>query len=188
MKTVALKRMVVLFPGLFLLVVACRNGGPSSGVSDATAPATAQVAEEEDDYSPGKDRVLGVWGAVGAEDDFEERRTCKLWPVEASDRRAVKVLRFFNDSMVSNGCCAASEWLRVEPGFYLVQRGDADDGFEELFYLDERSDVLFLVARCARKDSATAFKQEIAAFRAKGGKGTEGFLARYQRANEIKRF
>lgn len=193
MRIVASKKTVVLFLGSFLLMVTalgCKTHRPPAAASGATVPSVVQAtgADEQEDDNPANDRVLGMWNAVGAEEDFEEQRTCKLWPVEASDKRAVKVLRFFNDSMVSNGCCAASEWLRIEPRFYTVRRGDDVSGFDELFYLDERSETLYLVARCEQKESEAAFKQAIAAFRAKGEMGTNDFPARYKRTNEIKRF
>ena len=75
MRIVASKKTVVLFLGSFLLMVTalgCKTHRPPAAASGATVPSVVQAtgADEQEDDNPANDRVLGMWNAVGAEEDF----------------------------------------------------------------------------------------------------------------------
>jgi hypothetical protein len=130
-------------------------------VEISTSPDAPKPAEEAkpirvgatsaDDFNPATDIVLGWWKTTF--DAFDEKRVSTLWPTDADDSRTLKTIRFLNDSMATNGCCAGAEWGFVAPKFYKVDRE-----IHELYYLPDDGTLYFL-ARLDPKESAKSFQK-----------------------------
>jgi hypothetical protein len=116
------------------------------------------AATSADDFDPATDPVLGWW--KGTADPFDEKKVSVLWPTDADDVRALRTIRFLNDSMATNGCCAGAEWGFVAPKFYKVDRE-----IHELYYLPDDGTLYFL-ARVEAKGSAEVFQKIVTAINA----------------------
>ena len=133
--------------------------------AEATKPVRVGATSEED-FDPATDIVLGWWKSTF--DPFDDTKVSQLWPTNSDDTRSLKVIRFLNDSMATNGCCAGAEWSFVAPKFYKVDRE-----IHELYYLPDDNNLYFL-ARVDAKDSGANFKKIVAAVQA--GKSVEDLV------------
>ncbi|MDR1497939.1 MAG: hypothetical protein LBS59_05970 [Puniceicoccales bacterium] len=127
---------------------------PAVPVAPAAVPAPAAVEDAAENFDPATDPVLGWW--VGVLDPSDESKVSVLWPSTASDARCLKTIRFLNDSMATNGCCAGAEWSFVAPKFYKVDRE-----IHELYYLAD-ANTLYFLARVAPAGSDGIFKKIVA--------------------------
>jgi len=123
-------------------------------VAPKFAPKFAASAEE---FNPDSDPVLGWWRCDLAAGDPEQALTSKLWPVAGDDGRALRTIRFLNDGMATNGCCAGAHWGFAAPKFYWVERD-----IQEIYYAPD-ADTLYFLARTDAGVADTLFKKIIAA-------------------------
>jgi hypothetical protein len=132
---------------------------PTAPAPATTAAAAAPLgATSLDDFDPATDPVLGWWRVTLDADD--DKKVSILWPVDAGDTRSLRTLRFLNDSMATNGCCAGAEWAFAAPKFYKIDRD-----IHELYYLADK-DTLYFLAREDPAESPAVFKKIIAAIAA----------------------
>jgi hypothetical protein len=148
-------------------------GAPSSAKTPAPKTPPAAFAKTAAELDPDTDPVLGWWRCADADADPEQTRTSKLWPTTGDDRRALRTIRFMNDCMATNGCCAGAAWEFAAPHFYKVERG-----ISELYYAPDASTLYFL-GRREPEAAGAAFKKIIAAVTAAAavGKSPEALLA-----------
>jgi hypothetical protein len=133
----------------------------ASAAAPASAPATGATSLE--DFDPATDPVLGWWKPNL--DPADDTKVSFLWPTDANDARALRTIRFLNDGMATNGCCAGAEWTFAAPRFYKVNRE-----IHELYYLADSGSLYFLTRTDPAK-SAALFQKIIAGITA--GKSIE---------------
>jgi hypothetical protein len=151
----------------------CSNGTDSTKPAPAAAtPAVAVANGTDDDYDIANDPVLGWWRYDGDADD--EAKVAFLWPTENDDTHALRTIRFLNDGMATNGCCAGAEWVPEAPKFYKVVRGVA-----ELYYMPDASTLYFL-ERGSAEENAADFQKIINAV--KNGESPEALAQKGQLA------
>ncbi|MDR2863158.1 MAG: hypothetical protein LBV54_04690 [Puniceicoccales bacterium] len=126
---------------------------------ERTAQTNAGQQQADDDYNIAEDPVLGWWRFDG--DSEDDTKASMLWPTESADTHALRTIRFLNDGMATNGCCAGAEWNPAAPKFYKVERG-----ISELYYMPDAATLYFL-DRTDTEASAADFQKIIVAL----GKG-----------------
>jgi hypothetical protein len=123
-----------------------------SGSKNAAGTVRRPVADADGSFDPATDPVLGWWHCTISEPSPDGEFTSKLWPTEASDARALRTIRFLNDSMATNGCCAGAQWERLDTRLCRVERQ-----IHELYYAPD-SAILWFLERAEPENSAQKFK------------------------------
>ncbi|MDR3229185.1 MAG: hypothetical protein LBT53_07225 [Puniceicoccales bacterium] len=133
-------------------VAGAATGDAAKTAAAKPAAITRPVADADGSFDPATDPVLGWWRTTIGEAGQE--RLSVLWPQEATDARALRTVRFLNDNMATNGCCAGAVWTRLDTNFCRVERE-----IHELYYAPDSATLWFLER--ADADAATAVFKKI---------------------------